>query len=989
MPGFPEVGLQAVLEGTSQFEKDAASVSGSVTTLGSTVLKTAGVMGGVALGAVGALGAGFVGLAGSALGPIGDFERMSASLSSLVAREVQAGDATLSFDEALAAAGPKTKDLIGWVEQLAIISPFESKDVAASMQMAMSFGLNTERAKELTSAEINWAAATGKGGEQMQRVSFALGKMNTQGKLNGEILMQLAEAGVPANKILQEMGYTAEDASKGLVPVDKFMSAVIADFNKFGSAAQAQANTWPGLISSLEDLKNIALREFFTKTFEAIKPYVVEFVTMLQDPGVRKWLSEVGTMLGDFVGKGLATVVSWLKEAKAYIEPVIALVSALFQGFVTPEEVAWDDLFPEELKGTVIWIQEHFDLIKGAIEGIGAVLAGAAIATAIAGIAGAVLALANPITALIAAGALLGAAWETNWMGMRDTLTAFWNDTAKPALTELYDWFQEQLPIAMQKLTDFWKTTLLPALKDLADWLKVNVPKAAEAVVKFWKEELVPGVEKLSGWINKTGIPALKDLEKWINTKLIPAVQDFAKWINTKLIPALTDLKPIFDDVLQSLRDLKPALDKAGDALSGASKKMDKGGFDIRQIITTTFDYVADYIKKKLQIAQDTIGIFSDVISGDWKSAWERIQNLTTNILDTITLGITAKMREIGEGIGKSLADVVSDWGSKWDQLRTTAGQKAQAVVDTVINYISKLPGEVSKFVGQMVTAGANLIGGVITGISNKAGDLLNQISTTVSNSVSSLVNSIKSGSIFGQLTSAGSSLISGIVSGISAAASFGSQLISKAASAVSELVSSIASGGLYSILIATGQTIITLIGAGVTAATNFATQLISKIGEAISGAVKAIASGDLFNRLYGVGQGMVNGIIDGMNAQVDAIEQAFGNIIQAAVDAAKARLGIACPDPSPVTAELGVGMVEGLKLGMLSKIPSLIPALEASMAGLVLAPALVAGPGLGGGGGGNTTINNFHVGGNNITSGMDQAVFEARVLQVIRRNLR
>jgi len=50
-------------------------------------------------------------------------------------------------------------------------------------------------------------------------------------------------------------------------------------------------------------------------------------------------------------------------------------------------------------------------------------------------------------------------------------------------------------------------------------------------------------------------------------------------------------------------------------------------------------------------------------------------------------------------------------------------------------------------------------------------------------------------------------------------------------------------------------------------------------------------------------------------------------------------------------------------------------------------APSQVSAPALGAS---NSTINNntFNIGGNNISSNMDAAVFEARVLRVIRQNL-
>lgn len=961
--GLPVVGLQAVLEGTAQYEKNAKSVSSATTDLGNTVLKTAGIAAGIGVAAVGALGAGLVGLAGSALGPIGDFERMSASLSSLVAREVQAGDSTLSFDEALQKAGPATKDLIGWVEQLAIISPFESKDVATAMQMAMSFGLTTDKAKELVSAEINFAAATGKGGEAMQRISMALGKMNTSGKVSGEVLMQLAEAGVPAQKILQEMGYTAEDASKGLVPVDKFMTAVIADFNKFGSAAQAQANTWPGLISSLEDLKKIALREFFTKTFEAIKPYVVEFVTMLQDPGVRKWLGQVGELLGNTVAKGLETVVSWVKEAKTWLDGFIPMVKDLFSGEFTLGDIEWHDYFPSWLADTVEWLIANLPAIQGALEGIGAVLAGAAIAAAVAGI----LALANPITALIAAGALLGAAWETNWMGMRDILTEFWERQAKPAL------------------------------EDLVDWLKVNVPKAIDALVKFWEKDLLPALIKFSEWVQTDGIPAAKNFAKWVTTKLIPALKDLIKWIESKLVPVLADLAKSLGKAQLALSDTSKEMTKTGGTFDKLADFWAKNGDKIKRTTSDVFNYVVSQIQSKLQVAQDTVAIVSDVMAGDWGSAWKRMQSLLDNALNAITLGITGKMKEIGQTIGKSIASFLSDWQGGWNRMLSVVGDALNRISQTIGKGLNDAAKTISDAASAFYNAAVTMMGGLISGVVSQASAFTSRVISTVQSAVSSLLSSITSGSIASILTSAGRSIITVIQSALSSVTSLGQALINIVANAVAGLVSSVVSGGIGSTLRSIGQTIVNLISAAVATVTSLASSLIGVVASAISGAVNSISSGALFNLLRGAGGAIIDGLVEGIQDNADAVADALSDVVNAAIRAIKAELGIpGDPGPSRYMAAVGSALMRGYSRGILSQAGTVSDSMQAAMlgamgggAGLTLAPSLVSAPGYTAGGVGGTTVNNWNLGGNNITSGMDQAVFEARVLQVIRKNLR
>lgn len=107
------------------------------------------------------------------------------------------------------------------------------------------------------------------------------------------------------------------------------------------------------------------------------------------------WWETMAGLLGEDVANAISNAVVWIQN-----------LAGVIGGFVT---------------GTLIpFVQAHLEELKGALIAIGAVLAAAAIVTGIIAIAGAVAALANPITAVIAVIALLGAAWAGNWGGIQE-----------------------------------------------------------------------------------------------------------------------------------------------------------------------------------------------------------------------------------------------------------------------------------------------------------------------------------------------------------------------------------------------------------------------------------------------------------------------------------------------------------------------------------------------------------------------------------------
>src|SRR3990172_5780546 len=190
--------------------KDQASgpLSGLRRMLGGIGQVAGGILGAQAIGG---LINGIKSLGAEALDAVASYERMGASMEALAARELRASDATLSMTDALKLAAPKAQELMKWVEQLAIKSPFDQEGVALALKTAMAYGFTIDQAKKLTEVTIDFVAATGGTSAQMNQIALALGQIQAKGKLSGQEILQLTNAGVGVNAILKGMGFTLKD----------------------------------------------------------------------------------------------------------------------------------------------------------------------------------------------------------------------------------------------------------------------------------------------------------------------------------------------------------------------------------------------------------------------------------------------------------------------------------------------------------------------------------------------------------------------------------------------------------------------------------------------------------------------------------------------------------------------------------------------------------------------------------------------------------
>lgn len=288
--------------------------------------KASGPLGGVknALGGIGTIAGGILtagvltsiarqiaDLGRQALDSYANYERLGMALQSLVARELlNTGQAT-DMAQAMGMAGDKAKELQGWITKLAIQSPFTQDDIANSFRLAMAYGFTSDEAKRLTTAMTDFAAGSGASSDTMNRIALALGQIKAKGKLAGQEMLQLTEAGLDVRGILAKaFGKTTEEIvamqEKGLIPANKAIEAIVKSLEEdFGGAAARQAGTFSGLLASMEDLKTVGLRTFFEGTFKAIQPYVQKFVDTLSDPAFMSKLSELGQKFGGFVAIAL------------------------------------------------------------------------------------------------------------------------------------------------------------------------------------------------------------------------------------------------------------------------------------------------------------------------------------------------------------------------------------------------------------------------------------------------------------------------------------------------------------------------------------------------------------------------------------------------------------------------------------------------------------------------------------------------------------
>lgn len=324
--------INAATTATRNLGNQAKQTGASLQDLSTKSIALGVAMGTIAGNALIGLGRSLSALGGSVLEIVTFFERMNLSLNFFAARAIQAKDASISFDDALAQGAKEAEGLSIWLQRLAVASPFTTRGVSDIFRTAQAYGLTSEEAQRLTPQLLDLGAAAGLNEDVLLRVALALGQIRARGKLTGEEVRQLGNSSIPIRDILVETLGIANDQFDELLESGAFTSdivipAIVESLKSLEGAGKRVAfETIGGIVSAFEDMREIGIARFFTGALAPLKKSFQELFTVLNQPKVLAFIQVLGQELGVTLKNavlGVVKTVQGLIAAWRSLDPVM------------------------------------------------------------------------------------------------------------------------------------------------------------------------------------------------------------------------------------------------------------------------------------------------------------------------------------------------------------------------------------------------------------------------------------------------------------------------------------------------------------------------------------------------------------------------------------------------------------------------------------------------------------------------------------------
>jgi tape measure domain-containing protein len=297
-----------------------------------------------------------------------------------------------SFETMLGSA-EKATSMVSELKEFAAKTPFEFTDLAKGTQTLLAFGTSAEDIMPT----IKMLGDVSQGNkEKFDSLALVFGQVSSQGKLMGQDLLQMINAGFNPLKVISDktgesMASLKDKMSDGKITIDDVTQAFVwatEEGGQFYNAMENQSKTFNGQLSTLKDNVSAFVGEVTEGMFGSLKdtalPMVNGWLGELQDAFRRNGTKGLVSAFGDVLANAVTTVA---KKAPGVVESAADVISAFAKGlyrnrkeivqaakdFVKTLANGIADLLPKEIQKP----------IKDMIEGIEDALSGGGISKAV------------------------------------------------------------------------------------------------------------------------------------------------------------------------------------------------------------------------------------------------------------------------------------------------------------------------------------------------------------------------------------------------------------------------------------------------------------------------------------------------------------------------------------------------------------------------------------------------------------------------------
>lgn len=260
---------------------------------------------------------------------------------------------------------------------------------------------------------------------------------------------------------------------------------------------------------------------------------------------------------------------------------------------------------------------------------------------------------------------------------------------------------------------------------------------------------------------------------KIVSGQLLPALQPFMQAcqnLGNAIIPVLNASFQTFTPVLGSLvakltevgatimNTVTPVINNMSAVVQAALPTVQTAfttvASTIQGVINAVFPYIQTVITTTMNVINAIITTVLAAVQGNWDGVWAGIGNIATSVWNGIKANVSAAINAVSGVISSVMGAISAYWSgvwnavkglvsSAWNGITSAVSNGVNNVMNTVRGIGGKIKGAFSGAGNWLLSAGRNIIMGLVNGIKNTIGAAVNAAKNAASNVVNAAKNAL------------------------------------------------------------------------------------------------------------------------------------------------------------------------------------------------------------------------------------------------------
>lgn len=275
-------------------------------------------------------------------------------------------------------------------------------------------------------------------------------------------------------------------------------------------------------------------------------------------------------------------------------------------------------------------------------------------------------------------------------------------------------------------------TGLVETIGPILSQIGTTFQTAFQPVVGMVQSQLLPALKPLMSALQNLGNAIMPIITAAIQT-IAPVLSTLVSNIGQTMSVIATAVTPVINNIASLIQAVLPAIQSAFQIC----------GTYIQGVINAVFPFIQTVVTSVMNVINAIITTVLAAINGDWSGVWEGIQNIVSSVWDGIQSIVSGAINAVSGVISSVLSGISGVFSNVWNGIKGAVSGAWSGITSAVsggvrsmMSFITSIPSRImGVFSGAgswLLSAGRNIIQGLINGITNAIGGAISAVKDAV-----------------------------------------------------------------------------------------------------------------------------------------------------------------------------------------------------------------------------------------------------------------